>query len=110
MSHVALSRPFKPTSHPGQTSVAAGHTFIDNKGKPVYEVANVLNSRHNSRSGRLEYLVEWLGYKGTDKQTSWEPKTKLEGAQESLEDFRARYPDKPSVDSIKLRHCGGKWV
>ena len=46
--HVALLRPFKAASYPGQQSTSAGPIFIDNEGKPVYEVANVLNSQHNA--------------------------------------------------------------
>ena len=81
--------------------------LIDDEGEPVYEVANVLNSRLNA-SGRSEYLVEWLGYKGSDEQTSWEPQDHLTGVQEQLEDFHARSPDKPSFDLIKPRRCGPK--
>lgn len=95
--HVALLRLFKPASHPGQISVPPGPTFIDDHGEPGFEVANVLNSRYNTRR-QLEYLVEWLGYEGTDEQTSWEHKEPLQESQERLEDFHARYPDKPALD------------
>jgi len=61
-----------------------------------YEVSEVLNSKINNRHCcKLLYLVRWLGYEGTDKETSWLPATEIDHTQELLSDFHAWYLDKP---------------
>ena len=101
--HVGLLRLFKPAKFPGQTSTEPGPVTIDDEGEAEYEVANVINSRNNPKTGMLEYLVEWLGYEGTDEHTSWEPKSHLNSAEKKVADFHLRYPEKPSTNVRRKR-------
>ena len=39
--------------------------------------------------------MRWAGYKGTDEETSWLLATELGNASELVENFHAKYPDKP---------------
>jgi hypothetical protein len=96
--HVSLLTAFRPPKYPGQAAEPPGPVEITDDGEE-YEVANIVDSRRHPRTGRLEYLVEWLGYEGTDEQTSWEPKENLSGSQDSLDEFHGCYPDKPSMDA-----------
>ena len=44
-------------------------------GETEYEVSEILNSKldHHFKTGdALHYLIHWVGYKGMDKETSWE--------------------------------------
>ena len=55
-------------------------------GTTEYVVKDVLDSR--KRRGKLQYLVEWDGYEGTDEAVSWEPKENVIGsADELIESF-----------------------
>ena len=47
------------------------------------------------RKCKLQYLVKWSGYEGTDKETSWIPVSELEHAMESMVDFHLTNLDKP---------------
>lgn len=78
--------------------------------KEQFEVANIINSRNNARTGRLQDLVEWLGYEGTDEHTSWEPKDNVISAKEKIEEFHLRYPDKPSSDIRKRQRTTAKRI
>jgi transposase InsO family protein len=100
--HVALLQAYRPPTYPGQTAEPPGPVEITDEGEE-YEVANIVDSRRNSRTGRLEYLVEWLGYEGTDEHTTWEPKGNLSSAEEMLAEFHLRYPEKPSTDGSPRR-------
>ena len=100
--HVSLLRPYHSPTYPGQASIAPGPVEIDSEGEGRYEVANIINSRNNVRTGRLQYLVEWLGYEGTDEHTSWEPRENVTSAAEKIEEFHRRYPEKSSSD-IRVR-------
>ncbi|KAF8233833.1 hypothetical protein L208DRAFT_1553701, partial [Tricholoma matsutake] len=44
---------------------------------------------------KILYLVQWEGYQGTDKETSWLPVTELDHTQELLVDFHTCYLQKP---------------
>ena len=59
-----------------------------------YEVAKVLDSQ--LRRKLLEYLIEWKGYKGTAKATSWEPSEHVTNATCKITEFHKAYPTKPS--------------
>lgn len=100
--HASLLRPYTTASYPGQSiepppPVETADNVLE------YEVAAVIDSRNNARTGRLEYLVEWLGYEGTDEHVGWEPKYHLEGSVELINDFHTRHPDKPSTNIAKPR-------
>jgi hypothetical protein len=78
--HVSLLTAYRPPKYPGQAAEPPGPVELTDDGEE-YEVANIVDSRQHSRTGRLEYLVQWLGYEGTDDHTSWEPKENLSGSQ-----------------------------
>ena len=44
---------------------------------------------------QLLYLVHWLGYQGTDDETSWLLAMELGNAKELVADFHKRFPNKP---------------
>jgi len=91
--HVGLLRQFSANQYPGQRTEPQGQLDLEG-GTEEYEVSSILDSRLNSRGG-VEYLVEWLGYEGSDKHTSWEPSVNVKGAREEVNSFHTRYPDKP---------------
>jgi hypothetical protein len=100
--HASLLRPYTTASYPGQSiepppPVETADDVLE------YEVASIIDSRNNTRTGRLEYLVEWLGYEGTDEHVGWEPKDHLESSAELINDFHTRRPDKPSTNAAKPR-------
>jgi len=98
---ISLLRPYHAPTYPGQATTVPGPVEVDSEGEEQFEVANIINSRNNARTGRLQDLVEWLGYEGTDEHTSWEPKDNVISAKEKIEEFHLRYPDKPSSDLHK---------
>ena len=69
---------------------------IEIEGELEYEVSQILDSRQ--RWGQVQYLVRWEGY-GSEDDT-WEPVEMLEGSQELLEEFHAKYPRKPQADPL----------
>jgi hypothetical protein len=95
--HVSLLSPYRQPTYPGQHEEPPGPVEVTDQGED-YEVANIVDSRQHPRTGRLEYLVEWLGYEGTDEHTSWEPMENVSGSQEAIDEFHSRNPDKPSTD------------
>jgi len=106
--HVSLLRPYHAPTYPGQATAVPGPVEIDSEGEEQFAVANIINSRNNARTGRLQYLVEWLGYEGTDEHTTWEPKENVISAKEKIEEFHHRYPEKPSTDIRKRRRTSTK--
>ena len=69
---------------------------VEIEGELEYEVAEILDSRR--RRGVVKYLVRWEGY-GSEDDT-WEPVEMLEGSRELLDEFHAKYPQKPRADLI----------
>jgi hypothetical protein len=100
--HVTLLSPYRHPQYPGQLEEPPGPVEITDQGEE-YEIANIVDSRRHSRTGRLEYLVEWLGYEGTDEHTTWESKENVEHSQDTIDEFHARHPDKPSTDGLPGR-------
>ena len=65
-------------------------------GTEEYEVKGIVNSRR--RNGKLEYLVEWKGYEGTDEAVSWQGRENLAGtADASITEFHRLNPTKPRI-------------
>ena len=77
-------------------------------GTEEYEVKGIIDSRR--RNGRLEYLVEWKGYEGTDEAVSWQESGDLIGsADESIAEFHRLNPTKPKIsDPPKRKNRIGK--
>ena len=65
-------------------------------GTEEYEVKGIVDSRR--RKGKLEYLVEWKGYEGTDEAISWQGREDLIGsADKSIAEFHRLNRTKPKV-------------
>ncbi|EIW72393.1 hypothetical protein TREMEDRAFT_26078 [Tremella mesenterica DSM 1558] len=98
--HVSLLRPYHPPVFPGQQAEPPGPVEVDNVGES-WEVKDIVDSRVNKRSGKLEYLVEWLGYEGTDDSVSWEPVENVDGADDILAKFHELHPTKPKEGRLR---------
>ena len=100
-------RSVHPVFHVSQLEVCTLNTIpnqdqpppppVEVDGEPEYEIEEILDSKidRRRRHCQLLYLVSWLGYEGTDDETSWLLATELGHATELVEDFHRKYPDKP---------------
>jgi hypothetical protein len=69
---------------------------VEVDGEIEYEIAEILDTKlDRHRRCRLQYLVKWSGYEGTDEETSWITADELAHAQELVQDFHKAYPNKP---------------
>lgn len=100
--HVSLLRRFTPPTFPGQY-VEPPAPLETSDQDLEYEVSSIIDSRLNTRSGKLEYLVEWLGYEGTSEHTSWEPFDNLSGSSDHVTSFHLAHPTKPSSNIPRAR-------
>ena len=57
--------------------------------EPEFQISKILDSKIDNRccACKLLYLVQWMGYEGTDKETSWILATKLGHVTELVLDF-----------------------
>ena len=97
--HVSQLEPAIPNTIPNH--VQPPPPPIEIEGKPEYEIAKILDSKINRhhRNCKLLYLVHWLGYEGTDEETSWLLATELGHASNLVSDFHSCYPAKPGPHS-----------
>ena len=92
--HISMLEPSAPNEFPNRTETPPLPVIID--GETEFEISEILDSKINKcHKCRLQYLVKWSGYEGTDKETSWIPASELEHAMESMADFHLTNPDKP---------------
>src|SRR5258705_267164 len=71
---------------------------LEANGETEYEVSKILDSKLDRRcrpNNRLHYLVCWMGYEGTDEETSWISAQDLTHTPELCKLFHQRYPNKP---------------
>ena len=70
--------------------------MVDNE--PKFEILEILDTKidNRHRTCKLLYLVHWMGYEGTDEETSWILASELGHASELVVDFHKAYPAKPS--------------
>ena len=75
---------------------------IEIEGEPEYEIAKILDSKidRHHHNCKLLYLVHWLGYEGTNEDTSWLLAMELGHASDLVSDFHSCYPAKPGPHSI----------
>jgi len=71
-----------------------------------YEINKILNSRINSLTQELEYLISWTGY--SKEENSWEPATALSHLEKLRRTFHLKNPNKPCSASLRAR--GGDTV
>ena len=71
-----MIEPATLNSFPGQNSVPDLPVIID--GEQEYEISSILDSKIDKRRKcKLQYLVQWTSYEGTDEETSWLPASEL---------------------------------
>jgi hypothetical protein len=89
--HVSLLEPYTASDIPGRVPPPPPPIYLDTQDEPEYEVEEILDSRRRRRA--LQYLVKWKGYPVSDN--SWEPTANVQNSSRLLEEFHARYPEKP---------------
>jgi hypothetical protein len=67
-------------------------------GEQAWNIQEILDLRIYHK--KIKYLVNWEGY--THDDDTWEPIENLDNAQECLEEFHRKYPNKPSHDHINV--------
>ena len=73
---------------------------VEIEGEVEFEIAEILDTKLDRRRRcKLQYLVRWSGYEGTDEETSWITAEELSHAQELVQDFHNAYPHKPGPHS-----------
>jgi hypothetical protein len=96
--HVSRLEPVIENNIPGRIQPPPPPTIINHEEE--YEVNEILDSRICWK--RLEYLVDWAGYDTSHQK--WEPVRHLQNAQQLVQEFHKRYPNKPrprSAQSLK---------
>jgi hypothetical protein len=93
--HVSVLEPGTPNTIPDRVQSPPPPVVID--GEPEFEIEAILDSKidHRRRACKLLYLVKWLGYEGTDEETSWVLATELGNAPEVISDFHTANRGKP---------------
>jgi hypothetical protein len=92
--HVSMLESAHKSAIPGQHIEPPPPVEID--GELEYEIAEILDTKPDRRrTHKIVYLVRWVGYEGTDEETSWLSTEELAHAQELVRDFHNRYPNKP---------------
>ena len=96
--HISMLEPSAPNEFPNRTETPPLPVIIN--GEMEFKILEILDSKINKRRKcRLQYLVKWSGYEGTDEETSWIPASELEHTTESMTDFHLANPDKPGPSS-----------
>ena len=89
-----MLEPHMPSSIPNRTEPPPAPVEVE--GKLKYKITKILDTKVDKRRHcKLLYLVKWLGYEGTDEETSWLPADELGHTPDLVKDFHHRYPDKP---------------
>jgi hypothetical protein len=94
--HVSQLEPHQIDPIPGR--VQEKPPPIEVEGEIEYEVNKVLDSRwitdNDGKTPLFQYRVSWIGYSASEN--SWEPPAFLANAQEKIQEFHTKYPQKPS--------------
>ena len=92
--NISMLEPSTPNEFLNQTKTLPPPVIIDRETE--FKILEILDSKSNKcRKCRLQYLVKWSGYEGTDEETSWIPASELKHTTESMADFHLANPDKP---------------
>ena len=93
--HVSQLEPSISNTIPNRIQAPPPPIEVD--GDPEYEISEILDSKLDRHccNCKLLYLVHWLGYEGTDDETSWLLATELGHAPDLVTDFHSCYPGKP---------------
>jgi hypothetical protein len=85
--HVLLLKPHVPSERHQRPPEP-----VEIEGEEEHEVSKIKDSRINRRSKRIEYLVEWKGYKRED---SWETESNVKNAKTLIKTFHRKNPSAP---------------
>jgi hypothetical protein len=104
--HVSMLEPHTPNTIPNRVEEPPPPVEIE--GEREFEIANILDSKIDKRRRLclLMYYIQWAGYKGTDEEYSWILTSELGNAQELVNDFHSKYPDKPGPLSALSDNLG----
>ena len=92
--HVSMLEPSTPNKFLNWIETPPPPVTIDRKME--FKISEILDSKIDKcRKCKLQYLVEWSDYEGTDEETSWIPTSKLKHTMESMADFHLTSTDKP---------------
>ena len=96
--HVSMLEHSAPNEFLNRTETLPLPVIID--GETEFEISEILDSKINKHHKcRLQYLVKWSGYEGTNEETSWIPTSELKHTMESMADFHLANLDKPGPSS-----------
>ena len=79
---------------PGQANGNPGPIIINDDKQ--WEVEDILDSRRRGRAMKLKYRAKWTDW---DDVLEWYPAEDFEGAQELVDDFHAKHPDRPGLEN-----------
>jgi Chromo (CHRromatin Organisation MOdifier) domain len=92
--HISMLEPATPNEIPDRVQSPPPPITIE--GEPKYENPEILDSKIDLHyKCKLQYLVQWTGYEGTDEESSWISASELDHASESVSDFHTKYPLRP---------------
>ena len=94
-----MLEPAHPNPIPNQVQPPPPPSTVDDE--PKFEIVEILDSKidNRRRACKLLYLVQWIGYEGTDEETSWILTSELGHATKLVADFHSAYPAKPGPPS-----------
>ncbi|SGY19858.1 BQ5605_C017g08353 [Microbotryum silenes-dioicae] len=96
--HVSLLKLYQANSLASRCSNPPPPPEIIN-GEEEYQVEQILDSRNNRRSRRLEYFVDWTGYGPQDRQ--WVSAADFDDDDSLVIKFHTRHPHKPGFERIQ---------
>ena len=82
---------------PGQRTEPPRPVVVDNQEE--WEIDDILDARLSGRSRRLQFRVRWKNEQQPDRQWYYADNGEFSNAQDIVDDFYARYPDKPGNPS-----------
>ena len=92
--HISMLEPSTFNKFLNPTETLPPPVIIDREME--FKILDILDSKIDKHCKcKLQYLVKWSGYEGTDEETSWIPASELKHAMESVADFHLTKPDKP---------------
>ena len=92
--HVSMLESSTPNLFPAREAIPEPPVILD--GELEYEISEILDSKIDKRHKcKLQYLIRWMGYEGTEEETSWLLASELGHASEVVSDFHQAYLEKP---------------
>ena len=84
--YISMLEPSTLNLFPAQEPIPEPLVILD--GEPEYESLEILDSKINKHGKcKLQYLIRWMGYEGTEEETSWLPASELGHISEVISDL-----------------------